>query len=194
MVALRYTGLAMCLALVPLFGASQAQKPERGSGWGWNTQDQKARLHAEVLGFWELTHLSGEGSAFAGADLKGYLLFAPDYFAFEYHFREPTEIRGLDNTYFQSGIHKYRFDGMGRMETSSMIGSSGGDDVGGLEFEEPGRARAFMIELAGDHLVLAHTFSRFEFRRIATTPYTDLEPGVNFDDRLPENRPGADGE
>ena len=38
--------------------------------------------------------------------------------------------------------------------------------------------RAFRIELSDDHLVLAHTFSRFEYERVETLPYSDLEPGV----------------
>jgi len=188
MVALRFTSIAMCLALLPWFQGANTQRPARGEGWAWGTEAQKTRLRSEVIGFWELMHISGEGSAFFGADLKGYLLFAPDYLSFEYHFREPTDDRDVDAMHFQSGIQRYRFDGMGRMETSSMIGCSGGDEDGGVFFEEPGFARAFNIELTGDHLVLSHTFSRFEFRRIPTTPYTDLEPGVNFDDRLP----GAD--
>lgn len=190
MVLLRFKSLAMCLALLPWLLVPAAQQPTRGEGRGWNPQTEQERLHLELIGFWEATHLTGNGINYLGNDLKGYLLVTPDHIAFEYHYQEPLREPGSNAFSFQSGIHKYRFDGMGRMETLSIIGAGGGDAEEGILFEPPGRPRAFNIELTGDHLVLAHTFSRFEYRRVETTPYSDLEPGVNFDDRKPSAEEG----
>ena len=36
--------------------------------------------------------------------------------------------------------------------------------------------------------------SRFEYTRVPTTPYTDLEPGVNFDDWAQPEEGAADEE
>jgi len=185
MVPLRFKSLALCLALLPCLLGPGPQEPKRGDGRRGTPQTEEERLHKEVLGFWELTHMSGNGNSYYGADLKGYLLFATDHLAFEYHYQEPTRERTRTAVSFQSGIQKYRFDGLGRMETLSLIGAGGSDAEAGLFLEQPGRPRVFTIELMGDRLVLAHTFSRFEYDRVETTPYSDLEPGVNFDDRLP---------
>lgn len=181
MVHLRFKCLVTGLALLPWVLGPTPQKPARGAGHGWDHKAEQGRLHKDIVGFWELTTMTGDGLTYTGADLKGYLLFAVDHLAFEYHYAAPSDIRGVDIISFQSGIHRYRFDGMGRMETSSLIGAGGGDAEDGIFLEEPGLPRVFLIELTGDHLVLSHTFSRFEYKRVPTTPYSDLEPGVNFD-------------
>ena len=185
MVPLRFKCLALCLALLPCLLALPTQEPTRGAGRGWDPEAERNRLHRDLIGFWELTHMTGDGLSYHGSDLKGYLLVSTDHIAFEYHYRQPTRLPDVDANGFQSGIHKYRFDGMGRMETLSIIGAHGSDQAEGIFREQPGRMRSFLIELEGDHLVLSHTFSRFEYTRIETLPYSDLEPGVNFDDRLP---------
>ena len=187
MVPLRFKSLAMCLALLPCLFGPAAQEPTRGAGRGWNPDAERERLHQDLLGFWELTRLTGDGLTFYGSDLKGYMLVSTDHLAFEYHYQQPTRLPDVQAKSFQSGIQKYRFDGMGRMETLSVIGASGSDQAEGVFMEQPGRKRAFLIELEGDHLVLSHTFSRFEYERVETLPYSDLEPGVNFDDRLPKD-------
>jgi hypothetical protein len=193
MVSTRFACFALCLALLPW---SQKGGQDRGKPkWPWNPQTQTERLMRDALGFWELVRLDADNKAYLDSDLKGYLLIAPEYLAFEYHFGGPAyDVREVEEYAHQSGIQRYKFDGLGRMETINMIGSDNLAEDGDLTFEPPGRKRIFMVELEGDRLILSHTFSRFEFHRIGESPYPDLEEGVNFDERLRARREAEEEE
>ena len=116
------------------------------------------KLEKRMQGAWKLIEmrlLAEQAHVTQGLDMQsiGYALVHDEYLSLEFHMRLVDK---EDQDYGQSlvsGLHRIELDGIGSMETTSVIATKTRID-GSLEFEPPGTQRQYTVDFEGDKMTL----------------------------------------
>jgi hypothetical protein len=169
---------AAALALVPTAPARQAggtppprqPPPEEDYDWreSWpgrsRSEKERESMVQAMQGMWRLVTLDVPGRSAPERAEVGYLLVSGRHLSMEIHgswfsdrVRDPRSADNLPRQMVagltQTGIHRFELDEWSRMTTRSVIGTKSTID-GAFEFEPPGTARRYELQLAGESLQL----------------------------------------
>ncbi len=147
---------------------AQRQDPSRPPLWDLGVEHRNRQLHEAIRGAWFLT--KHEHPLFNAKELstRAYLLIGDGFLSLELHgifFDGPHE-----EVVFQTGMHRFDFDKLGQLVTSSLIGTNHMIEDMPVMFERPGTLRRFRVVYGGETLELVRTSdqSRLTFRRLKT--------------------------
>jgi len=138
------------------------------------------KLQKKMQGAWRLIgmQLVGEEARVTpGLDLEhiGYAMVHEGFLSLEFH----MQLVDKDGTDFGqsivSGLHRFELDGIGNMETTSVIATRTRRD-GSLEFVAPGAARKYRVEFESETM----TLTRDDGHRLEFEPMHD-ERRPHFD-------------
>jgi hypothetical protein len=156
---------------------------------------ESARIRTEILGAWQLTRGEIPDLGASGSGVAGYALILEGYLSLEVHVLGNTA-PDSENTFFQTGTHRWKLDDEAHLETYGLIGTHNITDDEEDDFEPPGLRREYNVELAGDRLVLERVDgkSRLTFMRLGKLPFPGAKEGGGLDFYGRPIKPKAEGE
>jgi hypothetical protein len=96
----------------------------------------------------------------------GYALVHDSYLSIEFHLRLVDKQKQDWGQSLVTGLHRFELDGLGDMETSTIIATSTRSD-GSPVFETPGTVRKYRVSLTNEHMSLTRDDGhRLEFDRL----------------------------
>ena len=166
---LLFSTLLAGLAPNPVAQDGQDSKPplskkERGSA---------KTIQKRMQGAWKLTDmrlLAEQAHVTSGLDMEhvGYALVHDGYLSLEFHMRLIDKEEQDYGQSIVSGLHRFELDGIGSMETTTVIATRTRRD-GSLEFEPPGTQRKYNVEFQGEKMTLTRDDGhQLEFERMNT--------------------------
>ncbi|MEO6710334.1 MAG: hypothetical protein ABI054_03670 [Planctomycetota bacterium] len=142
-----------------------------------------ARLREEILGAWQLTRGEIPDLGATGSGVAGYALFIDGYMSIEVHVQGHAD-PDSENTFFQTGTHRWKIDDTSNLETSGLIGTHNITEDEEYDFEPPGIHREYKVKLDGGQLILERSDrkARLTFMRLGKLRFPDGKdgPGVDF--------------
>jgi hypothetical protein len=138
------------------------------------------KLQRHMEGVWELVEMRTiSEQELLTSDLQvqkiGYAVVHDDYLSLEFHMRLVDKDEVDYGQSLVSGLHRFELDGIGTMETSTVIATRTRRD-GSLEFEAPGTVRHYVVAFEGEKMTMTRDDGhRLEFDRL------DRESKPRFD-------------
>lgn len=178
--------IPLALALALAFQAPQVpagQEPPTPRPGTFEGEDVRAaRVRESILGAWQLTRGEIPDLGVAGGGVAGYALFMEGYMSLEIHAYGNTA-PDSQNTFFQTGTHRWKLADNGTLETYSLIGTHNITEDEEYDFESPGQRRTYKVRIDNDEMVMekADRTARMTFKRLGKLRYPDAkENGVDF--------------
>ena len=131
-------------------------EPPRDSRLFGRTAGRDAELIEKLQGMWQLLHIEDPNLPPEGRSHHGFLMVSGQFLAIEVHVAWDDEDGYPLEDAFQSGMHEFEIDRVGRLRTVSLIGSFL-DEEEELDWEVPGTPRDFSVSLTGNFLTLARS-------------------------------------
>lgn len=171
------------IALLALAGLALAQVPRqkppldkeaaRRAFYGGHID---AAAHQQMQGIWRIQRMEWEGTVWQGQQLEGIALIDAGHLSIEINADvsfDPDD----GSIVHQSGIFRYRFNELGELETTTLIGLSNIEDTAYFVTAEPGEVRTFRVRLTNEILILERLGTRITMRRLP-------QPNPPFHDRV----------
>jgi hypothetical protein len=172
------------LILLPVQEPPQDPTPaeEAARQWRDGSRIQAERMTKEIVSAWQLVRCERPSEDLAHGDVAGYALFTEGYMSLEIHLQSQLIPADGEGVFFQSGVHRWRFDESARLETVGLIGVDNFNDDEEFAFESPGERRQFRAWVSGDELVLERTDTqtKLTFQRLGKLPFPGQEQGRDF--------------
>ncbi|MBI5432602.1 MAG: hypothetical protein HZA52_07220 [Planctomycetes bacterium] len=129
-------------------------------------------LDVAITGAWQLQNIESTAIPLFPGDLIGYALFHDGYLSLEIHGVSQVGLDDSDGEFFQTGFHRYSFDGRGGMETYSMIGVSNLTEDEDVLFLPAGDRRKFKVTCLNERLTLERSDGlRLVFKKLGKLPF-----------------------
>jgi len=134
-------------------------------------RDAAKKVQRHMEGVWELVEMrtiSEEQKLTSDLQIQkiGYAVVHDRYLSLEFHMRLIDKDEVDYGQSLVSGLHRFELDGIGHMETSTVIATRTRRD-GSLEFEAPGTVRHYAVEFEGENMTMTRDDGhRLEFRRL----------------------------
>jgi hypothetical protein len=133
---------------------------------------QAALVEERIDGAWQLLKAVAPGFPLFPGDTEGFALFHDGYLSLEIHGISQVALDDSDGEFFQTGFHRYAFDGTGWMDTFSLIGVTNLTEDEDIVFEPAGGRRRFKVSLVEDQLTLERTDGTLlTFKRLGKLPF-----------------------
>ena len=179
---------ALC-ALLLLFVAAPSRGPQDGKDrplWDLGVTDRNKQLFEAIQGAWTLTEFARPGYRPDDHETRGFLVATGGFLSIEIHGLQ--EERFGDRFYFQTGTHRFEFTLLGRLNLTSLIGTTNMPDTREIQFERPGLVREYVVSCTGETLELTRIDdgSTLTFRRLKA------DPGAHRDIFGRETEPAAE--
>ncbi len=157
--------IALALALPQDPKPQEPPAPHRPSFFGGDAE--ATRIRGEILGAWQLTKGELPALGASGGGVAGYALFLDGYMSMEIHV-EGNQARFSNNTFFQTGTHRWKIGDRPVLETYGLIGTNNTTEDEEYDYEQPGARREYKVQLDGDRLILerADLTGRLTFMRL----------------------------
>jgi len=116
------------------------------------------KFEKRMQGAWKLLEIrliAEQAHVTSGLDMQsvGYALVHDGYLSLEFHMRLVDKEETDYGQSLVSGLHRFELDGIGSMETTTVIATRTRRD-GSVEFEPPGTQRKYTVDFEGEKMTL----------------------------------------
>lgn len=106
--------------------------------------EQRRLTQESVTGSWRLTSFRTGGEEAAPGEILAHALFGDGYLALVMHAIGYDAANAEEAAVVQAGLFRFRFDELGGLQTSTLIGHS--NPFGEVDWDEPGELREYRVE------------------------------------------------
>ncbi len=154
--------------LVSLQAGSTGQDPEGAQEPGQDSPvgdaspfasfaDREAlRLEEGLQGSWMLLEYRSGASVVKQENVRGFMMFSDGYVSITLHGRQRRRgfLGSTAEFFVQSGVHRYRIDEFGQLQTASLMACTADSADGNIAFDSDSFAREHKLSLKDDLLTL----------------------------------------
>lgn len=160
------------LGLALISWTPQSPAPQEPIPFPLSDSASAVNLGELLVGAWQLERIESAQMPLSPGDVVGYALFLDGYMALEIHGVSRVGLEYSEGQFFQSGFHRYVLDGLGGLETSSLIGVTNLTEDETIIFQSPGDRRRFRASISEERLTLVRSDgTTFRFMKLGKLPF-----------------------